>query len=105
MARFKCQHCRRVQVEKFGIYNHCFGGVELSYEEDLLVISVKGGAKKTRRKRKEMEEAFARYVREELQPEDLDDEGLPLQRCRAMFDSANRATYRRFIVNKEIWEG
>ena len=69
----------------------------MSYEEDLLVISVKGGAKKTRRKRREMEEAFARYVQEELQPENLDDEGLPLQRCRAMFDNTNRATYRRFI--------
>ena len=44
-----------------------------------------------------MEDAFARYVQEELQPEDLDDEGLPLQRCRAMFDNTNRATYRRFI--------
>ena len=51
----------------------------MSYDEkDLLVISVKEGKKKTMKKRKEREEAFARYVREELQPEDLDDEGLPL---------------------------
>ena len=72
----------------------------MSYDEkDLLVISVKEGKKKTMKKRKEREEAFARYVREELQPEDLDDEGLPLLRCRAMFDNTSRATYRRFFSN------
>ena len=74
----------------------------MSYDEkDLLVISVKEGKKKTMKKRKEREEAFARYVREELQPEDLDDEGLPLLRCRAMFDNTSQATYRRFFLTRQ----
>ena len=70
----------------------------MSFEEDQLVISVKEGKRKTTRKRREAEKAFAKYAREELEPEDLDDEGLPLLRCRALFDNTSQAIYRRFRV-------
>ena len=82
-------------MERFGIYNYCSGRIELSYEEGFLVISVKEEAEATK-------EDFARYVREELEDDDLDpeeflafDQRLPVQRCREIFYNISLAAFRR----------
>ena len=82
-------------MERFGIYNYCSGRIELSHEEGFLVISVKGEEEATK-------EDFARYVREELEDDDLDpeeflafDQRLPVQRCREIFYTISLAAFRR----------
>ena len=62
-----------------------------------LIISVKMEAEE------ETKESFARYVREELEDDDLDPEEyldfeqrLPVQRCREMFYNRSLAAFRRF---------
>ena len=85
-------------MERFGIYNYCSGRIELSHEEGFLVISVKGEEEEE----KPTKEDFARYVREELQDDDLDpeeflafDQRLPVQRCREIFYNMSLAAFRR----------
>ena len=85
-------------MERFGIYNYCSGRVELSYEEGFLVISVKGEEEEE----EPTKEDFARYVREELEDDDLDpeeflafDQRLPVQRCREIFYNMSLAAFRR----------
>ena len=84
-------------MERFGIYNYCSGRVDLSYEEDFLIISVEGEAEEATK------ESFARFVREELENDELDPEEfldfeqrLPVQRCREMFYNMRLAAFRRF---------
>ena len=88
---------RQPQLDRFGIYNYCSGRVDLSYEVGFLVISVQMEAEDATK------ESFARYVREELEDDDLDPEEfldfeqrLPVQRCREMFYNMRLAAYRRF---------
>ena len=71
--------------------------MDLSYEVGFLVISAKGEAEEATK------ESFARYVREELEDDDLDPEEflgmeqrLPVQRCREMFHNKSLAAFRRF---------
>ena len=85
-------------MERFGIYNYCSGRVELSYEEGFLVISVKGEEEEEEATKEE----FARYVREELEDDDLDpeeflafDQRLPVQCCREIFYNMSLAAFRR----------
>jgi len=99
LLRAKAERSRQPQLERFGIYNYCSGRVELSYEEGFLVISVKGEEEEE----EATKEDFARYVREELEDDDLDpeeflafDQRLPVQRCREIFYNMSLAAFRRF---------
>ena len=95
-------HCRLPQLDKYGIYDYCPGSVEVSSDQGFLAIAQRVEEGTTT-------EDFAKYVKKELDDEDLDPEQflgmeqrLPVQRLREMWCNINLSVFRRFNSLKRM---